>query len=99
MNREQEVATTLESPETERFSFEVSDVTGTYTMTVTDMQPSLPAGTAAQALASRASLPDTPWALRDDRTAEFLTDDRPIGEQISPGARVTLTPKTHLGAA
>jgi hypothetical protein len=99
MNRAQEVVATLESPETERFSFEVSDVTGTYTMTVTDMQPSLPAGAAAQALASRASLPDTPWALRDDTTAEFLADDRSIGEQISPGARVTLTPKTHLGAA
>ena len=44
------------------------------------------------------SLPESPWALRDDSKAAFLKDDRPIGEQIEPGARVTLTTKTHLGA-
>ena len=28
---------------------------------------------------------------------EVLVEERPIGEQLRPGARVTVTPKTHLG--
>ena len=98
MNRQDGAVMTAESPDAEAFSFEVNDVTGTYTMTANDVQRSLPAGAVAQALASQMSLPDTPWALRNDSTAEFLDDDRPIGEQIEPGALVTLTTKTHLGA-
>jgi hypothetical protein len=80
------------------FSFEAGDVTGTHRVTANDVQGSLPAGAVARALASRMALPDNvPWALRDERTSAYLDDARPIGEQIAPGARVTVTPKTHLG--
>ena len=61
------------------------------------MQGSVPAGAVARTLAQRMELPtDVPWALRDDCGA-LLDDDRQIGEQIDADAKVTLTPKTHLG--
>jgi hypothetical protein len=44
------------------------------------------------------SLPsDVPWALRDDATSAFLDDGVAIGDQIRTHARLTVTPKTHLG--
>lgn len=77
--------------------FRATDVTGTLEMDVADVQDSVPAGAVARTLAQRMELPtNVPWALRDDRGA-FLADDRRIGDQIEPGATVTLTPKTHLG--
>jgi hypothetical protein len=80
------------------FSFEAVDVTGTYRVVADDVQRSLPAGAVAKALASQMSLPENiPWGLRD-ATSAFLNDEQPIGEQISPGTSVTVTPKTHLGA-
>jgi len=49
-------------------------------------------------IVSLMSLPaDVPWALRDDGSSAYLDSERPIGDQIEPGARVTITPKTHLG--
>jgi hypothetical protein len=79
-------------------SFEVTDVTESYQVTVSDVQGDLPAGTVAQTLAARLSLSeDVPWALRDDATGAFLEDDRAIGDQLTPDAHVTITPKTHLG--
>jgi hypothetical protein len=79
------------------FRFRATDVTGMLDMDVMDLQGSVPAGAVAQTLAQRMELPtNVPWALRDDRGA-FLDDDRDIGEQIAPDAKVTLTPKTHLG--
>jgi hypothetical protein len=63
-----------------------------------DVQRSLPAGAVAKALAVRMALPENvPWALRDETTSAFLEDDKPIGDQLGLGARVTVTPKTHLG--
>jgi hypothetical protein len=74
----------------------VIDVTGTLEMEA-ELQPTVPTGAAARTLAERMELPtDVPWALRDDRGA-FLDDERQLGEQLETGARVTLTPKTHLG--
>jgi hypothetical protein len=79
-------------------SFEAGDVTGTHSVVANDVQKTLPAGTVARALAARMSLPqNVPWALRNESTSAFLEDDKPIGEQLEPGARVTVTPKTHLG--
>lgn len=80
-------------------SFECSDVTGTRKVSVSDVQPGLPAGAVAKSLASRMSLPDNvPWSLRDDAKGQYLDDDTAIGEQIrQTGAQVTLTPKAHLG--
>ena len=78
--------------------FEASDVTGTHTVKVSDVQRSLPAGTLAKAIAARMALPDNvPWVLRDDTTSAFLEEDKPIGDQIGPDAKITITPLTHLG--
>ena len=83
-------------PRPSSFRFRATDVTGSLEMEAA-LQPSVPAGAAALALAQRMQLPtDVPWALRDDRGA-FLDDERQIAEQIEENARVTLTPKTHLG--
>jgi hypothetical protein len=74
-----------------------SNVTGTQELPI-DVGLSLPVGAVTQAIVDRMSLPtDVPWALRDDRSSAFLDERRPIGEQLFPGARVTVTPKTHLG--
>jgi len=79
-------------------SFEVTNCTGTETVNVTGVQTTLPAGAVAAAVADKMSLPpNTPWALRDDTQGTFLDDDKPIGEQVAPGAKLTVTPKAHLG--
>jgi hypothetical protein len=84
-------------PHSSSFRFQATDVTGTLEMDVADLQSSVPAGAVARTLAQRMALPtNVPWALRDDR-GSFLDDEREIGEQIAPDAKVTLTPKTHLG--
>jgi len=78
-------------------SFGATDVTGYRRMDVEDLQPSTPAGAVATALAERMALPrDVTWTLRDSRS-RILDDRTPIGEQIAPHERVTLTPRTHLG--
>lgn len=80
------------------FGFEASDVTGTHNVVARDVQTNLPAGAVARSLAASMALPENvPWALRDEATSAFLDDDRPIGEQIGPNAKLTVTPKTHLG--
>jgi hypothetical protein len=79
-------------------SFEATNCTGTETVSVTNVQATLPAGAVAAALADKMSLPpNTPWALRDDSRGVFLDDAKSIGEQVAPGAKLTVTPKAHLG--
>ena len=78
-------------------SFRASNVTDTRELPV-DIGRELPAGDVADVIAERMSLPDdVSWVLRDDQSSAFLDESRPIGEQLAPGARVTVTPKTHLG--
>src|SRR5436189_4793638 len=90
------VAAVLPGPPT--FSFEAADVTGMHRVVANDVQRSLPAGAVAKALAARMALPENvPWALRDEQTSAYLDDNKPIGEQLQLGAKVTVTPKTHLG--
>ena|SRR5438128_2041643 len=88
-------------PETKStLRFRARDVTGTHDITVEDVQRGTPAGAVAQSLAARMDLPsDIPWSLRSDRTGAWLRDDVALGEQINGDAeaRLTLTPKTHLG--
>lgn len=61
-------------------------------------QRSTPAEAVASSLAEMLGMPnDVPWAIRNDESSAYL-DERPIGDQIEPGARITVTPKTHLGA-
>ena len=81
-------------------SFQATDVTGTHSVVVSDVQRSLPAGAVAQSLASSLGLPqNVPWALRHDSTGAFLEDAVPIGQQLGEqtDARLTVTPQTHLG--
>ena len=83
-------------PRSSTFRLRATDVTGSLEIEA-DLQPNVPAGAVAQTLAQRLELPtDVPWALRDDR-GSFLDDERQIGDQIEADAKVTLTPKTHLG--
>ena len=83
---------------TATMSFEATDVTGSHHAVASDVQCSLPAGVVAESLAAEMRLPENvPWALRDERTSAFLDGTKPIGDQIEPGAKVTVTPRAHLG--
>ena len=74
-----------------------SNVTGTHELP-SNVSHNLTAGDVTDTIMSLMSLPaDVPWALRDDGSSAYLDSERPIGDQIEPGARVTITPKTHLG--
>ncbi|MHC4814489.1 MAG: hypothetical protein ACYTGW_04070 [Planctomycetota bacterium] len=76
--------------------FRAHGVTGADAIEV-EFQRSMPVDAVAQSLAEMMTMPtDIPWGLRDDGSSVYL-DDRPIGDQIAPGAAVSLTPKTHLG--
>ena len=76
--------------------FRAHGVTGSEALEV-QFQRSTPVDAVAQSLAEMMAMPaDLPWGLRDDRSSAYL-DNRPIGEQIEPGAAVSLTPRTHLG--
>jgi len=99
MNEHHSATAECEPQAADVFSFEASDVTGTHQVLVEDVDRSLPAGAVARALAARMSLPqNVPWGLRENSNSEFLADEKPIGNQIQPGASVTITPKSHLGA-
>ena len=76
--------------------FRAHGVTGTDAIEV-EFQRSAPVDAVAQSLAEMMNMPaDVPWGLRDDGSSVYL-EDRPIGDQIQPGAAISLTPKTHLG--
>jgi hypothetical protein len=76
---------------------EVQNVTRTRRIRAT-FQRDLRADAAAATLASRLSMPaSTPYALRSSKSAGFLDDAKPLGEQVTPGESLTLTPKSHLG--
>ena len=79
--------------------FEATDVTGTVTMAVSDIQRTLPAGAVAQALAAKMELPDNvPWTLRKDSSGAYLDDESPIGDQLGEiDEKLTVAPKAHLG--
>ncbi len=91
---------TLDPPSAQEpeFILEATDVTGTIKLSTADLKRSTPASTAAEAIAARMNLPgNVPWMLRSDRTGGFLDEEDAIGEQLEPGERVVVTPKTHLG--
>jgi len=80
------------------FNFEAVDVTGSHALEAEDVDRTSSAGAVARVLAESMTLPrNVPWTLRDERSGSYLDEDRPIGEQIEPGARVVVTPKAHLG--
>lgn len=77
--------------------FEATDVTGTHSA-MADVQRSLPAAAVVSSLVKQMTMPENvPYGLRDDTTGKFLDDEAPIGDQLTPESRTTLTPKTHLG--
>lgn len=87
-----------EASSEELISFLATDVTGTHELEVEDLQRTLPAFEVARTVANRMSLPDNvPWVLRDESTSAYLDDEAAIGDQIAPNARVSITPRTHLG--
>jgi len=89
--------TTQAAEKNGRIHFEVTDVTGTKRMPV-EMEGELTADDAAQTVAAMMALPNNvPWVLREDASSAYLQGDRAIGDQLRPGARVTVTPRTHLG--
>jgi hypothetical protein len=79
--------------------FHAASVTGSQEIPV-EVGPTTSVGAVADSIALRMALPsDVAWGLRDDDSSAFLDDSRPIGDQIEPGAHVTVIPKTHLGGA
>jgi len=82
----------------ETMDFMATDITNTMQIKARGIQSGAPVSAVAKTLAASMHLPvNVPWAIRDDRTSEFLDDFRPIGDQIEPGSSVTIVPKTHLG--
>ena len=80
-------------------SFVATNITGTQNLPI-EVSGDLSARSVAESIANRMALPgDVAWALRDDDSSAYLDESRPIGSQIRPGSRVTITPKTHLGGA
>ena len=74
-------------------------VTGSQEIPV-EVGPELSVRSVTDAIAHRMALPSgVSWTLRDDRSSAYLDDEGAIGDQIAPGARVTITPKTHLGGS
>jgi hypothetical protein len=84
-------------PPRDVLSFRATNVTGTRELPV-EFGRELSAGDVTDVLVDRMSLPeDVSWVLRDDQSSAFLDESRPIGDQLEPGAHVTVTPMTHLG--
>ncbi len=80
-------------------SFRASNITGTQSVPV-EVNGGLSVRSVADSIAARMALPDdVAWALRDDDSSSYLDESRPIGSQIGPSSRVTITPQTHLGGA
>ena len=74
-----------------------TNVTGSQVIPV-EVGPELSVRSVTDAIAHRMGLTsDVAWALRSDETSEYLDDEGAIGDQIAPGSRVTVTPKSHLG--
>ena len=97
MSMDNTLSPSNETAGSDMLSFRAEDVTGSHAAVVS-VQPSLPAEAVTRSLVVRLELPDhTPFGLRDESTGAFLDDTKPIGEQIQPGARLTVTTKTHLG--
>ena len=97
MTVRQEPAVAPDIASGDALSLELTDVTGLHSVVAEDVQHNLPAGAVARAVANQFSLPENvPWSLHDDR-GSFLDDETPIGDQVTTGAKLWVSPKTHLG--
>jgi len=81
----------------ELLDFRAVNVTGTRSIDFS-VDPSLRSEDVTGMVVEAMMLPDTTvYALRDDGSSRYLRDGNSIGDEISPGTSVTVTPKTHLG--
>ena len=79
------------------FTLRARNVTGTQDLPL-EIDRGLTVGEVSRSISALMDLPaDVPWVLRDDGTSAFLDEGRSIGDQLEPGACVTMTPRTHLG--
>ena len=92
-------STTTRAAGPRAISFTARDITGLHEITVDDMPADAPAGEVARSLANRLNLPtNVPWSLRSDTSAEYLKDDVDLASQLpETGAKLTISPRTHLG--
>ena len=96
MNATNETLLTDAESDTATLTVEVQNVTRSRSVQAT-FQSTLRADAAAAALASRLALPaNVPYSLRTSKAA-YLEDTKTLGEQVTPGERLTLTPRSHLG--
>lgn len=88
------ISTTTASSEV--LAFQAANVTGTQEIPI-EIGRGVSVRSATDSIAHRMALPgDVAWTLRDDGSSGYLDEEKPIGDQIRPGAHVTITPKTHL---
>jgi hypothetical protein len=74
------------------------DVTGSKLIELEGIDGHRKVSDVAQSLAGELNLPmNSPWALRDEKSARMLDDDLPLGQQIEQDARLTVIPRSHLG--
>jgi len=79
------------------FSVFARNVMGTYVLPL-EIDRGVPVADLTRSIVEMMSLPDDcVWDLRDEGSSAFLDPSRPVGEQVEAGARLTVTPKTHLG--
>jgi hypothetical protein len=79
-------------------SFSATDVTGMHELDFDGVDGHRLVGDVAMTVAGAMDLPTSvPWALRDDRSARMLQEDRPMGVQVQRGAKLVVIPKSHLG--
>jgi hypothetical protein len=88
------ISTTTARSET--LAFQAANITGTQEIPI-EIGSGVSVQSVTDSIAHRMALPgDVAWTLRDDGSSGYLDEERPIGDQIKPGAHVTITPKTHL---
>ncbi len=88
---------TQTTPADPMIRFTANSVTGAQGVDV-QFQRTTPSSAVARSLAEMLGMPsDVPYGLRDDGSSVYL-DDKPIGDQIEPGATLSVTPKAHLGS-
>ena len=81
---------------TATLEFRASNVTGTRELNLSVARNET-VEDVATSIAQLMNLPtDVAWSLRADR-GQFLDEQSRIGEQLDPGAHVSITPRTHLG--
>lgn len=88
-----------DAPVVDPLEFTATDVTGSNFLEFPAIDGYRLTEDVASSVAEAMELPtNVPWALRDDESARMLQDDRPIGSQIRPKAKLIVIPKSHLGS-